>query len=151
MKSFRFSLQRVLDVRVLQEERQQRALAAARAKADAVDAELEEARSRRAAAVKEDGSRPGVDPWLLELAWRRRTRLSGQVRKLADELSEARRIEDEERQALIVRHKERRVLERLAEKQRREHERERLRREQALLDEAAAQRRRRLWTGGANE
>ena len=60
--------------------------------------------------------------------WRRRTRLLRHVAQLASELEEAKRLEDEEREVLIVRHKERRVLERLAEKQRQVYEVERGRR-----------------------
>ncbi len=140
MKAFRFSLQRVLDVKVLLEEQQQQTLAAARARTAAVSSQLEDARNRRAAAVREDGAHQDIDPWLRDLGWRRRTRLLRHVAQLASELEEAKRLEDEEREVLIVRHKERRVLERLAEKQRQVYEVERGRREQAVLDEAAARR-----------
>lgn len=151
MKAFRFSLQRVLDVKTLLEEQQQQTLAAARAEKEATAARLEAARTSRAAAVKEDGAHAHVHPWLRDMAWRRRERLLGRVRQLGAELDEARRREEAERELLVQRHKERRVLERLAEKQRMQHDLEQVRREQAILDEAAANRRRRPWVGGSGE
>ncbi len=150
MKKFRFSLQRVLDVKVLLEEQQQQALAAAWAVSESLASQLEETRSLRAAAVREDGA-AAAEPWLRELSWRRRERLLGRERQLADELSEARRQEDAERELLVARHKERRVLERLAEKQRLEYDAELARKEQAVLDEAASVRRQRRLAGGKRE
>lgn len=151
MKKFRFSLQRVLDVKVLLEERQQLALAEARAEAEAVAAELARARWQRAEAMQEDGADQYADPWLRDLGWRRRERLLEQERRLAADLEEALERERAERELLIARHKERRVLEKLAEKQRLEHSAQFVRYEQAVLDEAAASRAQRRMAGGADE
>lgn len=151
MRAFRFSLQRVLDVKQLLEEQQRQALAAARARTEATSARLEDARLMRAAALQEDAENDQVEPWLRELGWRRRERLLSRVRQLAMELEEALRLEDDERQKLIVRYRERRVLERLSEKHRREHDLREARREQAILDEAATNRWSRPLVGGVRE
>lgn len=150
MKAFRFSLQRVLDVKTLLEDQQQQALAAARAETEAVAAMLDEARATRTAAMREDAEGL-VHPWLRDMAWRRRERLLGRVRQLSAELVEARQREEAERKLLVQRHKERRVLERLSEKQRLQFDLEQARREQAMLDEAAATRRKRPLVGGIDE
>ncbi|MFO7265224.1 MAG: hypothetical protein C0P62_003385 [Bacillota bacterium] len=151
MKKFRFSLQRVLDVKVLLEEQQQVALAEARAAAEQAAAALARAREERAAAVAEDGAEQYAAPWLRDLAWRRRERLLARERRLAAELAEAREREEEERERLLARHKERLVLEKLADKRRAEYMVQLARWEQAVLDEAALTRRQRLMAGGADE
>lgn len=151
MKKFRFSLQRVLDVKVLLEEQQRLALAGARAATEAAQTQLERVRVQRAAAVREDGSDQFAEPWLRELSWRWRERLLARERQLAEELAQARRREEAERALLAARHKERLVLEKLAEKRRREYAVQLARWEQAVLDEAAAGRRHRLMAGGVYE
>lgn len=168
MRAFRFSLQRVLDVKLLLEEQQKQALAAARVETAAVEGRLDEARRERALAVRQDGAavaradgasrghRPEfdsvpIDPWLRELGWRRREMLFQRVQLLTVELSERRRREEEARAKLVERLRDRRVLERLADKQRQEHFRDEARREQAVLDEAAMQRRRWPLVGDVGE
>lgn len=136
MKPFRFPLQRVLDVKLVMEEQQQLALAAAEHKLTAAQAALTDATDAHASAVAlgNDGA-VSADPFLRALNWRGRARLLQRVHECTVSVEQSRLDRDEERETLVTRHQERRVLELLEGKQRDRHRLEQLRRQQALVDD----------------
>lgn len=136
MKPFRFTLQRVLDVKVLLEEQQQLALAAAERRLGAATEQLRKAEDERQAAVSRGNDADvGVDPLMRSLNWHGRLRLRARVRQQQEETEQRRSVRDEERNGLITRHQERRVLELLQQKQRNEHNREQLYAQQRFIDD----------------
>lgn len=144
MRAFRFPLQRVLDVKIVLEEQQQLALAAAEHQLAAARSSLDDAMQAHAAAVALGNDRAvSTDPFLRALNWRGRARLVQHVHECTQSVEQSRLARDEEREILVTRHQERRVLELLEEKQRDRHRLQQLRRQQALVDDLTGARHKR--------
>lgn len=136
MKPFRFSLQRVLDVKLLLEEQQQQTLAAAERQLAAAVSELQKATERHQRAVSAaNEAHIGPDPFLRALNWHQRSDLLGRVRRHHEEVEQSRYIRDTERDELLARYKERRVLQSLRQKQLKQHQTEQLRLQQKTIDD----------------
>lgn len=141
MRPFKFSLQRVLDVRQVFEDRERQLLAAAVAETRRAADTLATAQRQLAAAVDADRTETSVvDPALRSIGWRRRAYLRRQVSESKAILAQATEQEREARARLVVRRRERRVMEMLAEKHRAEHNVQMRRAEQAVLDDLATMR-----------
>lgn len=139
MTAFRFSLQRVLDVKRIREEQRRQAVAQAQAAAEACAQELEEANEALLEAVA-GGVGAAFDPALLSLGWQHRTVLHARAVQLQEELAERHRVLAQVRSDLAAAVKERQALERLRERRRAAHEQDEARREQASLDDLAGAR-----------
>ncbi|HLT58738.1 MAG: flagellar export protein FliJ [Limnochordales bacterium] len=141
MRAFRFSLQRVLDVRGLIEEQRRQAVFRAQAEVTACAQELEAIKAaRRTAAAQGRPDGDSVDPGLQALGWQHRAVLYQRATALQAELARRQAALEEARSHLVAAVKERRVLERLKERRRLAHAREAARREQVLSDDLASQR-----------
>ncbi len=141
MRAFRFSLQRVLDVKRIVEEQRRHAVLQAQADVDACAHLLEQTEAaRRAAAAGTGTGRGAVDPDMLSLGWQHRAALYGRRLALEAELAEKTRVLDRARVVLLGAVKERRALERVAEKRRAAHELAMARLDQVVLDDLAGTR-----------
>lgn len=139
MAAFRFSLQRVLDIKRIREEQRRHELAVARAEAAACARRLEESQTAlRAAIVADTDSR--VDPGLRSLSWHHRSVLQARTTELRTELARRRQAVQEASRDLRVAAQEVQVLERLKERRREACQREEARREQRALDDLAGAR-----------
>lgn len=136
MRPFRFSLQRVLDVKTILEKQQRLRVAQANRSAMEAERRLHEAEALRAAAVAEgNDSVLAVSPLMRAMDWRRRARLLRRVQEERDRLAAAKDKLAEERDILIDRNKERRSLELLSQGQKERHTAEENRRGQNVADD----------------
>ena len=148
MRAFRFSLQRVLDVKRIREEQRRQAVAQAQAEAEACAQQLEEANEALLEAVA-GGVGGAFDPVLRSLGWHHRTVLHDRAVQLQEQLAERNRVLAQVRSDLVVAVKERKALERLRERRRAVYEQEEARRAQASLDDLAGARALRMESGDA--
>lgn len=136
MKPFRFSLQRVLDVKTLMEKQQRLRVAEANRDALAARESLARVEALRVAAVAEGNDATfAVEPALRAISWRRRARLLQQVSEERNRTEAAERRLADERHTLVERHKERRSLELLSTGQQNRHREEQTRRQQNVVDD----------------
>ncbi|HEY8497541.1 MAG TPA: hypothetical protein VIK98_11000 [Limnochordales bacterium] len=141
MRRFRFSLQRVLDVKRIVEEQRRLAVAQAQVAVAACARLLHQAEAERQSAMAADFTAGEVlDPAVQTVAWNHRTVLYDRTVNLQAELADRQRVLDQARAVLLNAVKERRALERVAEKRRAAHELAMARLEQKLLDDLAGTR-----------
>jgi len=141
MRRFRLSLQRVLDVKRIVEEQRRLAVAQAQAAVAACARLLHQAEAERQSAMAANfAAGEALDPAVRTVAWNHRTVLYDRTVNLQAELAERQRVLDQARAVLLNAVKERRALERVAEKRRAAHELAMARLEQKVLDDLAGTR-----------
>ena len=133
MKRFRFSLQKVLDLRTFAEEQAKLALAAAISEADKIKNELKEIARKKVKANKERSSCSDFTEHIVIEKYI--TRLELRKEELLEELVQAELIVEEKRKAFREAMKERKVLSNLREKKYAEYKKDYNRSREIELDD----------------
>lgn len=140
MRRFEFSLQKVLDYRQRREEQALRAFAEAQAQLAQERAVLESLLHEREACLRRSQRRHRLMMSMLTVEQTYLSALEERIVVQRERVTQAERLLEERRQALLEAQRERKALERLREKQYEQWRQEMLRVEQKALDELATMR-----------